>query len=139
MSKKLRKYLTKTYVAEDSVSEIDFDLYDHFKLKENDTLEIITNPNPDARWSGESYPINVDIFMSMLKVMKEEKGCNFVEIMYHTDHIGYVINGLNIQTSTKEEIAEHKAKTDKVNKLNVEIRELEKQFKAKLKELQDIS
>lgn len=128
-----RKYITKQYVVEDSVNEIDFDLYEYFKLKENDTLEIITKPNKKANWSGESYPINVDTLLSMLNNMKE-KGCNFVEVMYHTDHIGYVVNGLNIQPSANEELAAHKVKTDQIKRITAEMRELEKQFEAKQKE-----
>lgn len=133
-----RKYLIKRYLTELSVSEIDFDLYDFFKLKENDELEMLTSPNKEAMWAGESYPINIDTMLAMLNNLKEEAKCNFVEVMFHGDHVGYVVNGLIIEKPDANEVKNHKDKATKQKAIEAEMRKLEKQFKAKQKELEAI-
>ena len=53
--------------------------------------------------NNDSYPIKIDKLLSDLNNLKK-KGANYVCIDYHTDHITYVIEGLNIQKSNDEEI-----------------------------------
>lgn len=133
-----RKYLIKRYLTELSVSEIDFDLYDFFKLKENDTLEILTSPNKEAMWAGESYPVNIDTMINMLTTLRDEYKCNFAEVMFHGDHCGYVVNGLIIEKPDANEVKNHKDKAARQKAIEVEMHKLEKQFKAKQKELEAI-
>ncbi|NMC61419.1 MAG: hypothetical protein GYA51_18860 [Candidatus Methanofastidiosa archaeon] len=86
------------YKAQEELSEIDFDLYESLfpKWSENDEEhpeEITVFPNDEPLyWVGESHPISIKDVIKVLNDMKE-KGCDYVEIMYHTDHIGYVFTG----------------------------------------------
>ena len=95
MKKSTKYIIEKNYVTDLEYSEIDFDLRDELGIDEDDdeTLEICNNKF--ANWAGESHPIKITRLITALTEM-QVKSCEYVEIMYHTDHIGYVLTGLNI-------------------------------------------
>ena len=97
MSKrKSERYIVEyNYKTEFELDEIDFDLQSELKIKENDS-NMGTLNNGESLWSGESFPINIDIVIEVLNEFKKKNKCNYVEIVYHSDHIGYIFNGLNI-------------------------------------------
>jgi hypothetical protein len=129
--------ITEIYKASHSITEIDFILRDKILGKnwaENEERfgQIILN-NDQKNWQGESHPIDIDEVIKVLERLKK-KGSNYVEIMYHSDHIGYYFNGLDIHRSTDGEISNEKKRLDvelQVNK-EAEIKALEARI-AKLK------
>src|ERR1035437_113914 len=100
--------ITKTYKKEIELSELDFviqesihkDWYGDSHV--NDSRVVITN-NGKGRWEGDAIPIDIDEAIRTLEKLKKT-GANFAEIMYHTDHNGYVFNGLEVRKSTEDEI-----------------------------------
>jgi len=127
-----KRYITFDYKKEESASEIDFDLYadlKHDNCKEE--LNVIRKENKNNYWANDSYPIKIERLIKMLENLKKA-GCNYVEIMYHTDHIGYYATGLKIRNATKEEIEKYEAETkrnkkkwEKIQKLREQIKEIE--------------
>ena len=143
MAKKLNHSITKIYKTEESLTEIDFVLRDKILGKnwsENEErFGDITLNNDYNSWKGESHPINIDDVIKILENLKE-KGSNYVEIMYHCDHIGYYFNGLDIHRSTNEEVtkekemldAEAKAKKEaEIKALEIKLAKLKNNDKAK--------
>lgn len=130
------------YKAQEELSEIDFDLYESLfpRWSENDEehpeqipeqITTFLNDEP-LYWIGESHPINIDDVIKVLNDMKE-KGCNYVEIMYHTDHIGYVFTGLDVHIASEKEIAKHEEVSK--NKHNAEIQRRIAQLEAEIQRL----
>lgn len=126
------------YKAQEELSEIDFDLYESLfpKWSENDEehpeqITIFPNDEP-LYWVGESYPISIKDVIKVLNDMKE-KGCDYVEIMYHTDHIGYVFTGLDVHKASEKEIAKHEEVSK--NKHNAEIQRRIAQLEAEIQKL----
>lgn len=130
--------ITKSYKAEIDDSELDMLLYDDILGKDWSDVEerhdtILEGNNNKYRWQGESHPISIDRMIGHLQSLKE-KGCNHVEIMYHFDHIGYNIYGLDIHRSTDTEVAAKNELFENYKKLQKaeQIKKLEKEL-AKLK------
>jgi len=128
-----KKYITFNYKKEVEESEIDFEMHSDLKhdYEKEERIEITTREN--TIWRGESYPIKIDKMIEMLEEIKSF-GCNYAEIMYHNDHIGYIVNGLEIRLSTKEEIKEKEEKIlksqekwEKIQELRKKIKEIEKE------------
>ena len=97
MAKKHKKYLKEEkYIIEEEISEIDFDIFEGSEYNSDNDIELgaINNSNQFS-WAGSSCPIEIDRVINLLEKFKF-KGCKFVEIMYHEDHIGYVFSGLEI-------------------------------------------
>ena len=130
MSKKLNHSITEIYKASESLTEIDFILRDKILGKDwsenEERFGQITLDNDHNNWQGESHPIKIDDVIKVLEKLKE-KGSNYVEIMYHCDHIGYYFNGLDIHRSTNEEVANDKErlKANEDIKIEAEIKELQ--------------
>ena len=128
--------ITKIYKVSDSLTEIDFILRDKILgknwVENEERFGHITLNNDYKNWQGEVHPINIDDAIKILEKLKKE-GSNYVEIMYHCDHIGYYFNGLDIHRSTDEEVAKDKERLEAKLKAkkDAEIKTLE----AKLKEL----
>lgn len=87
-----------------------------------------------GRTNAESYPIKIDYLIKVLENLRS-KGSNYVCIDYHTDHINYLIKGLNIQKSNEEEIdlyqdkeSEKDEKLEKYLKLKAELIKLEQEL-----------
>jgi hypothetical protein len=111
--------ITEVYKSEESLTEIDFTLREKILGKNWDEKEerygnIILGDDKNS-WKGESYPINIDDVNKVLEKLKK-KGCNYVEIMYHSDHIGYYFNGMDIYRSTDEEVLENSKNTEEFEK-----------------------
>jgi hypothetical protein len=123
MAKKINNSITKIYKTSESLTEIDFVLRDKILGKnwsENEErFGDITLNNDYNSWKGESHPINIDDVIKALEKLKK-KGSNYVEIMYHCDHIGYYFNGLDIHRSTDIEIKENEMTLDAMEKLKKE-------------------
>lgn len=49
----------------------------------------------------DSYPINIETLEKMLQDAKS-KGATHVEIDYHCDHIGYIVEYLNTEWEKKQ-------------------------------------
>ena len=132
MSKEV--YITHKYVKEIEHSEIDFDLPENVLGREVDTLDIrnIFVSREGKWWTGEGEPMEIDKVIKTLNELKD-KGANYVEMMYHCDHIGYVFNGVDIHESTKEELEAHlegekkkneRARQEEIEKLERKLKEL---------------
>lgn len=126
------------YKAQKELDEIDFDLYESLfpRWSENDEEhpeQITVFPNDEPLyWVGESHPIHIEEVIKVLNDMKE-KGCNYVEIMYHTDHIGYVFTGLDVHVASEKEIAKHEEASK--NKRDAEIQKRIAQLEAEIQKL----
>lgn len=127
-------YITYNYVGEIEHSELDFDLQVNVLGREVDMLEIrnIFLSREGKWWTGEGEPMEIDKVIETLNELKD-KGANYVEMMYHCDHMGYVFNGIDIHESTKEELEAH-LKHQKINKEIARQEEIEK-LERRLKEL----
>ena len=130
--------LTIIYKKEIEDSELDFTLRDKILgpkwSEQEERFDTIVSGDEKSGWQGESHAISIDRMIGHLDMMKQN-GCNHVEIMYHTDHIGYVIYGLDIHRSTDHEVLEHKKevkeledkrKDNKIKELQAEIAKLKK-------------
>jgi len=140
-----KKILTKqgivfTYVGHETTEELDFITRDEILGKDWDNDDVLEHPisiikgNTGNNWEGHSEPILISSLEKMLAKLKK-KGANYVEIMYHTDHYQYIINGLEVHKSTPEEIQQYfktqeeksaKLKAEKIAKLEYELKQLKK-------------
>jgi len=130
------EYVTKKYFKEIEISEIDF-VNDNLLFGQSEDYidkEYITTEVEHSWYAGESYPMEIDAMIETLNNLKEQ-GANFVEVVYHCDHIGYVFNGLEMRKATKQEIAEYLGEEQAQEKLEKEqeIAALEEKLR-KLKE-----
>lgn len=132
---KTKHSITKIYKTGNLSTEIDLDLYDKMLDKDWSSseygIDTIKLDNDDKYgWQGESEPIEIDKLISILNDIKT-KGSNYVEIVYHHDHIGYYFYGLDIHRSTNKEIINKKKRFEKENKILREqkIKELETELK----------
>lgn len=104
-----KQFVTRKYISEietnDSLSQDIFDdiLGKNWEDENNEYPETIEICLKDNIYGGVSIPIEISKLKTLLKKL-EIKGANYVEIMYHTDHVGYVLNGVKIDTSTDKEI-----------------------------------
>lgn len=124
-------YYTIQLVDSPSVSEIDFDLYEDIipewdSNSYNDYFEIDQTVN---KRSTDGYPIKIEVLEKLLAGLKE-KGCNYVSLEHHVDHIGYNLDGLKIYKSTHEEIQANQAKYQKEAEKYRKIQELTNQINA---------
>lgn len=127
----MKNTIIKRYTREVELSEIDFDLYQREIGDEYDGyLTEIKVYCQKSTWSEESYPINIDKVIEVLSNLKKD-GANYVEIMYHCDHIEYVFNGVEVRKATKIEIEEDKKIKDSIyyKKKQDEIESLERKLK----------
>lgn len=81
------------------------------------------------RWAGQTLPINIDELIDLLNKIKT-RNCNYVEIMYHSDHQTYHLTGLEMRKATIPEIrkANNELKERASNIAKEKIGELEKQI-----------
>lgn len=114
MKAKIKQAIIETYMTK----EVSFDELDMVNrnviLGENwdddDKFEwpiIISKVTKEAEdkyaYRGESTPISIVSLIETLTNL-QKKGCDFVEIVHHSDHHGYNINGLEMRRATQEEI-----------------------------------
>lgn len=107
--------ITYVYKSEESITEIDFVMRDEILGKgwedKEERFEEIIVINPSNNWARQSSPIKIDEVISVLQNLKKD-GSNYVEIMYHEDHIGYYFNGVDIHSSTFKEVLENNKKKE---------------------------
>ena len=119
-------YVSKKLVSDESVGEIDFDLYEEFGFSYDTHSEFVELAQGQGRVDG--YPIRIDRMIEILNRMKE-KGATHVELDYHCDHIGYDISGYLIEPASQEQIDVHNEKLNKRNAKSQKIAELQAQIK----------
>jgi len=142
---KKTKGITKTYKKEIDLSEIDIllnetihkdwydddpneSIYTHLEKKINITKR------GKGSWEGEAIPVKIDDAIKVLEKLKKA-GSNYCEVMYHSDHCGYVFNGMEIRKSTEAEITEFKNKAIKKAKLEKEMEKMRLEYEKKHKKL----
>ena len=123
MAKKNRKYIIKTtYKAFEERTEIDFDLYNELGIgDEDEQVKTITNANtyqPPASFCS----IKIDKVLDVLKQFKN-KNCEYIDIMYHEDHIGYYFYGSNIKAIFEKEPEYKKIMAKNVKEHDIQILE----------------
>ncbi len=138
MRKKEKKYIMeKDYQAEIEFSEIDFDLYNELGIDSDDDyrVDVIDNSEKVTSWGGQSHAINIDRMIDALTVLKNVNKCEYVEIMYHEDHIGYNISGLNIKKHDEDSVF---YKLYMLKKQQSQIAENDKKIKALEKQIKEL-
>ena len=123
--------LILTYLKEISTKELDFLLRDKILGKnwdEGKEYPYFYHKN-EKSWSRESSPVSIDYVIDILEKLKK-KGANYVEIMYHGDHIEYVFNGLEIHKMNQKELEEYENNIKLINNniRNKEIAKLEEEL-----------
>jgi hypothetical protein len=123
---KVEKYITSIFKKEIETGEsIQWDCYkDILKSKEVDDGEIYPKEieiRGKSRWGGENYPMKIDEVTKILDKLKKS-GCNYVEMMHHSDHGSYIFNGVLIRESTPEEIEKDKMLSEKRKEVEKEIK-----------------
>ena len=132
-SKKSNKYIAEfNYISEKKILDLDVRLSNELKVGEDDEIVSINNSD-NFTWSGESHPINIDSLIELLNQIKEN-GCKYVEIMYHIDHIGYYIYGMNIKKYSSDDdkgkiLLENKRK-EIIRQTKQNIKDLENKIKS---------
>jgi hypothetical protein len=115
--------ITEIYKASESLTEIDLTMRDKILGKNwgdnEERFGQITLNHDQNSWQGETHPINIDDVIKILERLKK-KGSNYVEIMYHCDHIGYYFNGLDIHRSTDSEMKDQERLEAKIKENNKE-------------------
>ena len=86
--------------------------------------------NDRNSWSGNNTPMPIDEAIKILQDMKE-KGANYIEIDFHSDHVSYLFSGWEIRLATEEEAtAETDAETSReMKKKEEKIKDLQKQLR----------
>jgi hypothetical protein len=126
------KYLKKENLEDIEISEIDFDFYNEMEIPETDEdgegwydheFIIDQNGSPDAE------VIKIDRVIEQLQNMKD-KGCNYMTMEYHCDHIGYMFAGFKISEASEEEVKTYKKKIEEkeILKREQEIKRLQEQL-----------
>jgi hypothetical protein len=80
---------------------------------------------------AEGYPIKIDRVIEQLQKMKNA-GCNYIEMDYHCDHIGYQFSGFLIEEATIDQIEEFlnkKKEKEAERKKQAMLRELRQKIK----------
>lgn len=116
--------IIKKYTEEIEISEIDIDIVqDTTGVNDYDDYNYIVSGDEKQNWTGESTPVKIDKVISILSALKSG-GANYVEIMYHEDHIGYVFNGVDVKLAGDDDVAENKKLID-AKKAEIKQREIE--------------
>ncbi len=129
------------YIKEIEIDEIDFILDDELKIDSNmesDEIDNINTGNEIPSWAGESHPINIDRVIKILKKLKQKNKCKYVEIAYHTDHIGYIFSGLNIIKHSESDLKGKKLLEYKNKIFNKSINKKISILKSQLNELENM-
>lgn len=131
------KYIKKSYLKEIEVSELDLENVDNILGVNEDghNYNYITNIDYNKHyWAGETQEIEIDKLIETVTKLKKS-GANYVEILHHGDHHGYVFYGIEMRNATKEEVAKHLdddkksiliAKENKIKELEKELEKLKK-------------
>ena len=108
---KVDNTITHDCKVETHTEELDFALYHDILGKEN-IDKAYEEDGVNSIYKGKDYqntPVKIEVLKEMLLKL-EEKGCNYVSIDYHCDHIEYDICGIDVHKATEEEIEAEKEK-----------------------------
>lgn len=108
---KVDNTITHDCKVETQTEELDFALY-HDILGEENVDKAYNEDGVNVIYKGKDYqntPVKIEVLKEMLSKL-EEKGCNYVSIDYHCDHIEYDICGIDVHVSTEDEIEEQNDK-----------------------------
>jgi hypothetical protein len=97
-----------------STGEVDFDMYSDV-LGQEKVDAAYENGGVNTIDKGgyfEGYPLKIDVLKKIIADL-EKQGCNYVSIDYNCDHPDYTFYGVDVHSTTQEEI-------DEVNKNKVE-------------------
>lgn len=131
------EYIKKIYVKEIEISDLDLENVDNILglNEEGHDYNYLTNIDYNQHyWAGETQEIEIDKLIETVTRLKKS-GANYVEILHHGDHHGYVFYGIEMRKATKEEIAVNKekekqsilkAKENKIKELEEQIEKLKK-------------
>lgn len=106
------KHLFKDYLGEIEISELDLVNEDNIfgiNPEGHDCFEITRAPESRSYYYNEAQEIEIDLLIRTLHEFKQ-KGANYVEMLHHPDHHGYVFNFLIMREATQEEIDAHNQK-----------------------------
>ena len=136
---KMKKLIIlKSYLGEIETEEQDYLLYNKIFSEEeleDDYPEIIIQGDSGS-WSEESHPMEIDYLIETLESFKSD-GANYVEIMYHCDHLTYLLNAVRIRRATEEEMEKDAEELrnlevlenkERIQKLQEEIQKLENEI-----------
>jgi len=136
---KNKKYITFKYLKE--IEESDLDISTVEKILGKNAYEdpgfesLFFFLNKDYGYERESEMISIDLLEKTIVNLKKA-GANYMEIMHHGDHNGYVFYGIEVRKSTKEEVKNYseeilkKAKIEnKIAALQLEIQNLNEEWK----------
>lgn len=128
-------YVTQLHVKSFDESEIDFDMDADFKLEkeDDDNYQYLAIIDKGSGAMVDNTPIHIDRMIKILAELKK-KGCNYVALDYHCDHIGYEVSGFIITPSTPEEIEEVEQKDAKKKAAEVKVKALVDEAKKIAKE-----
>lgn len=126
------KYIKKVYLKEIEASDLDLENVDNVLGNNPDghDYKLLTNINHNQHyWAGGAQEINIDKLIEILSKLKES-GANYVEMLNHVDHHGYVFYGIEMRKATKEEVVKHEEAENKATLISKEnrIKELEKEL-----------
>jgi hypothetical protein len=117
-------YYTINTIADDSFSELDFELYEEVFGK-IDYDEFWPESIEDRKYrSVDGHPIQIDRLINLLNSFKEN-GANYVALHHHCDHIGYDLEAYDIHKSTEEEVNTFFQK-EQAAKLEIKQKEIDK-------------
>jgi hypothetical protein len=123
-------YLTKKFICEYSISDLDVDLRESFGFHE-DEHEDFVEIEKGYRFRGpDTEPINIDELIDLL-VERKKRGSTHVSLDYHEDHIGYEMAFFEIYESTDAEISlyEDEMKKKATDRQNRKRADLERQLR----------
>ncbi len=123
----MKKTIKRKYIEEEEISDLDLMLVDNIFGNNPNGHDYGVISNRGFDFSGEADEIEIDSLIKTLEDLKK-KGANYVEIVPHIDHHGYVLTSLEIRKATKEEIIAEKEKQNRGKALakKVEIERMEK-------------
>jgi hypothetical protein len=123
-------YLTKKFICEEDISDLDIDLRESFGFDEDVHEDFIEIEKGRPNRGPDTEPINIDDLIDLL-VERKKRGSTHVSLDYHEDHIGYEMAFFKIYESTDTEISlcESKIEEESTNRLNRKRADLEKQLR----------
>lgn len=103
-TKEPQKNFKLKLIEESAFDEIDFDLWN--EILGDSAEEILDSGGDPGDYIDTSdvvdnHPIQIDKIINILQKMKDERGASYVEIYYHTDHIGYELRTYKVEELNK--------------------------------------
>lgn len=129
--------ITLTYVAHETTDDLKDTMRNEILGEDWDEKGeypiYIEKGNTGNNWEGQAYAVSIRSLKELIGYL-EDKGANYVEIMFHGDHGEYELSGLEIHKTTAAEMREY---NNGINKQNEEIKQEEiARLKARIKQLE---